>query len=520
MRANKKCQESGFWNLLKGTKTNASFRFLSDLCLHLDIKRDNITFKEIIMATIDFNAEVEKRKDALMEDLFTLLRINSAEDKAHADAENPFGPGPRKALDAFLAIAQRDGYDTKNYDNYAGHFVYENGAANDAETLAIIGHLDVVPAGSGWDSDPFNPEIRNGNLYARGASDDKGPTMACYYGLKILKELDVKLSKKIRFIVGTNEETGWADMDYYFEHCELALPEFGFSPDAEFPIINGEKGNITEYLHFSGKNDGEVLLQSFTAGLAENMVPESATAVIVGAKGLTEQLDSFIEEFQDKGLRYDLVEDGATATITLYGKAAHGAMPEKGVNGATYLAHFLDRYNFNGGAAAFLRVASERLLEDHEGKKLGVAYVDDLMGNTSMNAGVWSFDASNGGTIALNFRFPQGNSPERMQTILQAIEGVEQVTLSAHVHTPHYVPMEDPLVSTLIHVYEKHTGLKGYETIIGGGTFGRLLKRGVAYGAMFEGEPDSMHQANEMKPVENLFKAAVIYAEAIYELAK
>ena len=472
------------------------------------------------MTTIDFKAEVEKRKDALMEDLFSLLRIDSAMDMEHADAENPFGPGPRKALDAFLKIAERDGYTTKNYDNYVGHFEYENGASDDAEVLGIIGHLDVVPAGSGWDSNPFEPEIRNGNLYARGASDDKGPTVACYYALKILKELNLPLSKKIRFIVGTNEETGWADMDYYFEHCELPLPDFGFSPDAEFPIINGEKGNITEYLHFAGKNAGEVVLHSFKAGLAENMVPESATAVISGAKDLQAALEKFVAEHASKNLRFDLEESDGKATITLYGKSAHGAMPEKGVNGATYLTLFLNQFNFADGAAAFIKVGAEKLLEDHEGEKLGTAYVDELMGNTSMNAGVWSFDENSEGKIALNFRFPQGNSPERMQEILAKLDGVVEVELSKHLHVPHYVPMSDPLVSTLIDVYEKHTGLKGYETIIGGGTFGRLLERGVAYGAMFEGEPDSMHQANEMKPVENIYKAAVIYAEAIYELTK
>ncbi|MCA2391190.1 MULTISPECIES: dipeptidase PepV [Lactococcus] len=472
------------------------------------------------MTTIDFKAEVEKRKDALMEDLFSLLRIDSAMDMEHADAENPFGPGPRKALDAFLKIAERDGYTTKNYDNYVGHFEYENGASDDAEVLGIIGHLDVVPAGSGWDSNPFEPEIRNGNLYARGASDDKGPTVACYYALKILKELNLPLSKKIRFIVGTNEETGWADMDYYFEHCELPLPDFGFSPDAEFPIINGEKGNITEYLHFAGKNAGEVVLHSFKAGLAENMVPESATAVISGAKDLQAALEKFVAENASKNLRFDLEETDGKATITLYGKSAHGAMPEKGVNGATYLTLFLNQFNFADGAAAFIKVGAEKLLEDHEGEKLGTAYVDELMGNTSMNAGVWSFDENSEGKIALNFRFPQGNSPERMQEILAKLDGVVEVELSKHLHVPHYVPMSDPLVSTLIDVYEKHTGLKGYETIIGGGTFGRLLERGVAYGAMFEGEPDSMHQANEMKPVENIYKAAVIYAEAIYELTK
>lgn len=335
-----------------------------------------------------------------------------------------------------------------------------------------------------------------------------------------LKELNLPLSKKIRFIVGTNEETGWADMDYYFEHCELPLPDFGFSPDAEFPIINGEKGNITEYLHFSGKNAGQVVLHSFKAGLAENMVPESATAVISGAKDLEAALEKFVAEHASKNLRFDLEEADGKATITLYGKSAHGAMPEKGINGATYLTLFLNQFDFADGAAAFIKVGAEKLLEDHEGEKLGTAFVDELMGNTSMNAGVWSFDENGEGKIALNFRFPQGNSPERMQEILAKLDGVVEVELSKHLHTPHYVPMSDPLVSTLIDVYEKHTGLKGYETIIGGGTFGRLLERGVAYGAMFEGEPDSMHQANEMKPVENIYKAAVIYAEAIYELAK
>ena len=468
------------------------------------------------MTTIDFTAEVEKRKDAMLEDLFELLRIDSAMDMDNADKENPFGPGPRKALDKFLELAERDGYQTKNYDNYVGHFEYGEGD----EVLGIFGHLDVVPAGSGWDSNPFEPEIRNGNLYARGASDDKGPTMACYYGLKILKDLGVPLSKKIRFIVGTNEETGWKDMDYYFEHCELPLPDFGFSPDAEFPIINGEKGNVTEYLHFDGKNAGAVVLHSFKAGLAENMVPESATAVISGATDLQAKLEAFVAENADKNLRFELEEADGKATVTVYGKSAHGAMPFKGINGATYLAKFLNQFDFEAGAAAYIKLAAETLIDDHEGEKLGTAYNDDLMGATSMNAGVWNFDENGEGTIALNFRFPQGTDQHKIKAVLEALEGVKEVTMNDHVMEPHYVPMEDELVSTLISVYEKHTGLKGYETVIGGGTFGRLLKRGVAYGAMFEGEEDTMHQANEYKPLDALFKSAVIYAEAIYELAK
>lgn len=465
--------------------------------------------------TVNFRAEFDKRKDEFLADLFDLLRINSERDDSQADAQHPFGPGPVRALDKFLEIAQRDGYPTKNVDNYAGHFEFGEGD----EVLGIFGHLDVVPAGSGWNTDPYEPQIIDGKLFARGSSDDKGPTMACYYGLKIIKELGLPTSKKVRFIVGTDEESGWADMDYYFEHVGLPLPDFGFSPDAEFPIINGEKGNITAYLHFAGENSGAAKLHSFTGGLRENMVPESATAIISGDLA---DLDSKLADFTAAyGLKADAktLENGQVQ-VTVIGKSAHGSTPEEGVNGATYLAKFLSQFAFEGAAKAYLDLAGQVLLEDHDAKKLGVAIYDEQMGALSMNAGVFKFDeTSSDNTIALNFRYPKNTNPETIKAGLEKL-GVEAVSLSAHGHTPHYCPIDDPMVATLLSVYEKHTGLKGHEQVIGGGTFGRLLKRGVAYGAMFPGDVNTMHQANEFIEVEQLYRAAAIYAEAIYELIK
>ena len=137
-----------------------------------------------------------------------------------------------------------------------------------------------------------------------------------------------------------------------------------------------------------------------------------------------------------------------------------------------------------------------------------------------MNAGVFKFDeTSSDNTIALNFRYPKNTNPETIKAGLEKL-GVEAVSLSEHGHTQHYCPIDDPMVATLLSVYEKHTGLKGHEQVIGGGTFGRLLKRGVAYGAMFPGDVNTMHQANEFIEVEQLYRAAAIYAEAIYELIK
>ena len=153
------------------------------------------------MTTVDFKAEVEKRRDEMMADLYSLLEINSERDDSKADAEHPFGPGPVKALEKILEIAKRDGYETKNVDNYAGHFTFGEGE----EELGIFAHMDVVPAGSGWKTDPYKPEIIDGKLYARGSSDDKGPTVACYYGLKIIKDLGLPKGTTIGGMIRNGE---------------------------------------------------------------------------------------------------------------------------------------------------------------------------------------------------------------------------------------------------------------------------------------------------------------------------
>ena len=468
--------------------------------------------------SIDFKAEVEKRREPLMEDLFSILRINSERDDAASALGAPFGPGPTAAMKKVLELAERDGFSSKNVDGYVGEFEYGDGA----ETLGIFAHMDVVPAGTGWDSNPYEPEIREGKLYARGSSDDKGPTMACYYGLKILKDLDIKLSKKVKFIIGTNEESGWADMDYYFAQPGVVKPDFGFSPDAEFPIINGEKGIVTEYLNFNGDNAGTFTLHSFKSGLAENMVPESATAVFSGS-----DIKADFEKYMtDNKMDGEISEADGKYTFTLKGVSSHGAKPENGINGGTFLARFLMSYDFGGSALNFLTVAGEFAWNDHTGKKFGYEYFsDEMQVPLSTNPSILAFEeGSTSNVIANNIRYPKGITSDDIKAAFEKTVGnlVRDITISDHNMTPHYVPNTDPLVTTLLDVYSKHTGqdVKGYEEIIGGGTFGRLVKRGVAFGAQFPGFTDTMHQKNEYMEVEDIYRAAAIYAEAIYELAK
>ncbi len=478
---------------------------------------DLLKMKETIinMTTINWQELVEDYKEDFLEDLFTLLKIDSTRDDDAATEEFPVGPGPVEALDAFLEIGKRDGFETEIFDNWAGHIEFGQGD----ELLGVLGHVDVVPAGTGWDTDPFEPIIKDGKLYARGSSDDKGPTVAAYYAMKMIRDLDLPVSKRVRVIIGTDEESGWGCMDHYLKVAET--PDFGFSPDAYFPIINGEKGNVSVDLKFKGENGTAEKLLSFNSGLRVNMVPQEAEAKVevTDAKAFVEAFEQYVA---DQELTGETAADGNEVTVSLTGKAAHGATPEQGKNAGTYLATFLNDFDFGKDAASFLNVAATYLHDSHEGEKLNISHHDELMGHLSSNFGIFNFTANEGGRISANMRYPQGTDAE---TILSKIQDTLQdeaveAAFDGEGKVPHYVSKDDPLVQTLLDVYHRQTGLEAHEMVIGGGTYGRLLERGVAFGAMFPDSVDTMHQANEYMEVEDLMRAMAIYAESIYELIK
>lgn len=469
--------------------------------------------------TIDWQKEVDARKEDLLKDLKELLAVKSEREDDKSSAEAPFGPGPRAALKQMLAYGERDGFTVKNVDNYAGHIEFGQGA----ETLGIFGHMDVVPAGDGWDTDPYEAVVKDGKIFARGSSDDKGPSIAAFYAMKIIKDLKLPLTKKIRFVVGTDEESGWGDMDHYFESEKK--PDFGFSPDAEFPIINGEKGNVSIRVHMPISNSGSYVLDQFHAGLRDNMVPTTALATVqtpdeAKASELVADFEAFLKDTPVSG---KAVVNNQTVNFNLAGKGSHGASPQFGHNAATWLAVFLDNYDFAGGAKDYLHAIAAYVHEDFYGEKLKVAATDEKMGTLTMNAGIFGFDSKvEKSFFNLNFRYPKGTDSQKIQAGLTTSIGDyhAELTEGGHHMLPHYVPQKDPLVQTLLDVYEEHTGEKGEEQIIGGGTYGRLLKRGVAYGAMFPGAVDTMHQPNEFMVLDDLYRATVIYADAIYRLAK
>lgn len=232
------------------------------------------------MNVLDWQKEVNNRKDALIEDTQKLLRIKSLLDEENAADDAPLGEGVKEALDFMLELGEKDGFTVKNVGSLAGHLEFGEGE----EIVGVLCHVDVVPEGDGWTSDPFGAEIRDGKIFARGAIDDKGPTMAAYYAMKIVKELELPLSKRVRMIIGTDEESDWRCVEHYFKHEEM--PAMGFAPDADFPIIYAEKG-ISDFdlvqIGHTEEIDREVLAEvvHFQSGRRYNMVPDFAKASLV-----------------------------------------------------------------------------------------------------------------------------------------------------------------------------------------------------------------------------------------------
>ena len=461
--------------------------------------------------TIDFKQEVLNHKEDLLKDLFELLSVRSILGTDITE-ETPFGSGPREALDLILSFGKRDGYKTKLVENKAGHIEVGQGE----ELFGILGHVDVVPVvEADWTSHPFKPEIRDGKIFARGSLDDKGPTMAAYYAVKLLDKLGVKWNKRVRVIIGSDEETGFRCVEAYFKHEEQ--PASGFTPDAMFPLVYAEKARATfdHKLKFVDE-DGQYnyKLVKFNGGQVLNMVVASAKAELEGeASDIKEKFENFLAQEKLEGE----VEVGNTIKLTLKGKAAHGSTPQYGINGATKLAEFLSTLGLDNNGKNFVDYIVEKLANDPFGEKLEINYSDDEMGEATYNYGILEYDLERKiGLVSTDCRHP------KKFDLVDRLNGIKVDNIDIEVTSTkeaHYVPKDDELVTTLMDVYRKHTGdTKNDAFVLGGGTYARCLKKGVAFGLLFPGKEDTMHQANEYLEVEDLLLATAIYAEGIYKL--
>ena len=438
--------------------------------------------------------------DSVMQKYFDEIVSSTAKiltfDSSLKEAEEgyPFGKETADCLEYFLSLAKEMGFETHNYDNYIGEVVFGEG-----KEFAILAHLDVVPAGSGWKYPPFggviNDDISDGGvegmkIWGRGAMDDKTPAIVCLYALKALKDEGFLPQRKIKLIVGCNEESGWECIKHYNEVAQM--PDEGFTPDANFPVIYAEKG----ILHFSASFDlNDAPMSALKAGERVNMVCDYASAI------LTRKAAAKLVYYENPVEGTRLSYDNTTSILQVYGKSAHGSTPQLGANALQALLCFLA--SFHDGC----KNAYDLLFNDIAGLKT----LADETGALTLSPNLAKFE--NGVlTITADLRFPATFPLDAVTSKLDAVGASYEIK---SYQPPIYNNPKGRLISTLVRVYNQATGKNEVPVAIGGGTYARALKCGCAFGPEVEGEEATIHQANEYVTFEKIKLMSEVYYAAI-----
>ena len=441
-----------------------------------------------------------------------LVKIPSVE--ADAVGDYPYGEEVYKALKKALEISEKMGFKCKNIDNQAAHV--EMGEGN--EVLALLCHLDVVPEGSDWTYPPYAAEIHDDKIYGRGTIDDKGPAVAGLYAMKIVKDLGVKLNKKVRLILGTNEESGMASLDYYFK--KEKMPELSFSPDATFPAIHAEKGILD--LKFSADLDSEntdgLKLEQIKGGNATNMVPDYAEALLSGIN--KEEIMKLLADinYEQDDLNVEL--ENEKIKLSYHGVSAHGSMPEDGKNAISYLINILAELPFvESDLKKFLDFYKNKIGVEYDGASIGCKDQDDVPTALTFNTGIINGD-QNKIRFIVNIRYPVKSTAQKVINDIKKEIDTNFISLELlRDAKPLYIPKDDPFIQKLMEAYQEFTGDESEPVAIGGGTYARKVKKGVAFGPLFPGQSELAHQKDECIGIDDLVKSAAIYAKAIIDIA-
>lgn len=455
-------------------------------------------------------------QDEIIESLREILQYNSIQEDPKPG--QPFGEEVDKCLNKTLEIAEGLGFKTGNIDGYAGYAEIGEGE----EMFGILCHLDIVPAGDDWTYPPFAGKINNNKMYGRGTLDNKGPAIASLYAMKVIQDLGIELDKRVRLILGCNEESGWEGIDYYKEHAEM--PEIAFSPDAEFPVIHAEKGilifNLNKDFNKESEIDpGRVTVKTITGGNAPNMVPDRAKAIL---KGDFDYISNQIEKYSNRWIgELQLTKSDEGLELVAKGVSAHGSMPQDGVNAISHLISFLGGLDITKDEKGkFLNQYLELIGLNYFGENIGCQMSDQVSGPLVFNVGQIELNDEKA-KVVVNIRYPvQVKAAEVFAGMEAKLQATDWKIEKGEHKEPLYVEKDSELVKSLMEIYQEETG--DYEATpiaIGGGTYARAVEKAVAFGPLFPGQPELAHQKDEYIGVDDLIKNTVIYANAIAALA-
>lgn len=436
---------------------------------------------------------IENNLENMKKDLSDLVAINSV----YADDVAPFGSANRKVLDLALEKFAAAGMETKNLDYYCGFGEIGQGD----KVIGVVAHLDVVPAGDGWDGNPFEMSEKDGYLYGRGVSDDKGAVVASLYALKYLMKNNYPFKKRVRLIVGCNEESGSKCIEHYV--AKEGHVDAGFTPDGNFPGIYAEKGI------YGGRMEGKtVKIKNIYGGLASNVVCKKVNATVAEADYDKEKFVAFMNEHK---INYELNGD----EIVVYGTAAHASTPDLGVNAISYLMEALYVAGIND---PFVDAYHECIGLSVHGEKLHLDSLKDEISDASCNIGV--IDYKDGIiTASVDVRFPVKSKAEQVIALFDKAKKDDFAIITEEFENPLYFSLDSAMIKALDKAYRTVTN--DYDSqmeAIGGGTYAKAINNIIAFGCEFQGEENHIHDANEKLAIESFKKQVEIYIEAIKNL--
>ena len=440
---------------------------------------------------------INEHLDEIINDIRELVKYDSV----FSNDEKPFGSENRKVLDKSLSLMEAKGIKTTNLDYYCGYGEVGQGD----KVIGIVSHLDIVPAGEGWDSNPFELTQKGETLFGRGTSDDKGATVAAMWAVKYLLDTGYIFKKRVRLINGCNEETGSACVKHYVEKCGDV--DYGFTPDGDFPGIYAEKGMI--HAIFTGHNSKIIDIKG---GDASNIVPKKCVATLPPKSFDLDKLDDF---FTTKGIKYELAHNVSNIVLTVYGKAAHASAPGYGINAISYL---LAGLQFCGFEDSFVDFYMRTIGLTYHGELLGYDRFTDSESNTTINMGL-IYKEGNDIKVSLDMRFPVKSNVKSCRQPLEDIKDDNNEIEILSCIEPLYFDTNSTFIKALDKAYRTVTN--DYESkmaAIGGGTYAKSMKNIIAFGCEFQGEQNNIHDANEHLEIDSLKKQIMCYIEAIKNL--
>jgi succinyl-diaminopimelate desuccinylase len=489
------------------------------------------------------SAEIDALRDDLLRDTTKLLQFRTVSGGS-PEQEEEYQREIPACLEWLSELAAKMGFEFRSIEGVAAEIVWPHPDEN-APRFAIASHIDVVTPVGDWTYPPFSGEIADGYMWGRGTQDDKGPLMQSLYGMYAVKRAGVQPPCSVAIVIGTMEETGqWRDMQVYLKNARR--PDFAFTPDANFPIINGEKGMLSVYVdaHWPETGlDDETGMEfiRLTGGERENIVPASAELVIrFPSANRTEVLKELVRTTTEFVVEHDhanitlqpnrqreVGEGRFEAVVSFVGRAAHSSTPDKGHNAIVDAVDFIkDIETFPEPMrrfAAFLHIAGS----DMTGESIGVAAHHDFIGPTTVCLSLLDISKTRGRGV-LNIRPTMGWTADQvLEQLRKTLDAYEEavgrrmeLSVKGEKKNPIYLDPEDPRVAggirALQEAYRLITGREPELKSIGGTTYAKALPNCCAFGpVMTPEEMELAHQCDERVPVESIIRNAKIYGASV-----